>query len=53
MASHSAQGPKLGIPQMIQSRAQFGVIGAIFPLFLVMIVYLVFFASSGLLAKKP
>jgi len=24
MAAHSAQGPKLGIPQMIQSRAQFG-----------------------------
>src|SRR5208337_2431746 len=24
MALHSAQGPKLGIPQMIQSRAQFG-----------------------------
>ena len=26
MASHSVQGPKLGIPQMIQSRAQLGVI---------------------------
>ncbi|WP_342047876.1 purine-cytosine permease family protein [Bacillus sp. OTU530] len=52
MASHSAQGPKLGIPQMIQSRAQFGVIGAIFPLFLVMFVYLGFFASSGLLAAQ-
>src|SRR3954451_20781803 len=24
MAFHSAQGPKLGLPQMIQSRAQFG-----------------------------
>ena len=24
MAYHSAQGPHLGIPQMIQSRAQFG-----------------------------
>ena len=29
MAAHSAQGPKLGIPQMIQSRAQFGFYGAI------------------------
>jgi len=28
MAAHSAQGPQLGIPQMIQSRAQFGVLGA-------------------------
>ncbi|MFF2447442.1 purine-cytosine permease family protein [Neobacillus sp. NPDC058068] len=52
MASHSAQGPQLGIPQMIQSRAQFGIIGAIFPLFLVMFVYLGFFASSGLLAAQ-
>jgi nucleobase:cation symporter-1, NCS1 family len=52
MASHSAQGPKLGIPQMIQSRAQFGVIGAIFPLFLVMFVYLGFFASSSVLAAQ-
>ncbi|MDQ6600943.1 purine-cytosine permease family protein [Bacillus salipaludis] len=52
MASHSAQGPQLGIPQMIQSRAQFGVIGAIFPLFLVMFVYFGYFASSGLLAAQ-
>src|ERR1700682_4678834 len=28
MSAHSAQGPHLGIPQMIQSRAQFGVFGA-------------------------
>ncbi|HEY5985596.1 MAG TPA: cytosine permease [Streptosporangiaceae bacterium] len=29
MAFHSAQGPQLGLPQMIQSRPQFGYIGAI------------------------
>jgi NCS1 family nucleobase:cation symporter-1 len=29
MASHSAQGPQLGLPQMIQSRPQFGYIGAL------------------------
>lgn len=29
MAFHSAQGPKLGLPQMIQSRPQFGYVGAI------------------------
>ncbi|AOH53536.1 sulfonate ABC transporter substrate-binding protein [Peribacillus muralis] len=52
MASHSVQGPKLGIPQMIQSRAQFGVIGAIIPLFLVMFIYLGFFASNTLLAAQ-
>jgi purine-cytosine permease-like protein len=28
-ASHSAQGPQLGLPQMIQSRPQFGYIGAL------------------------
>jgi purine-cytosine permease-like protein len=32
MAFHSAQGPKLGLPQMIQSRAQFGYLGAILPM---------------------
>lgn len=31
-AAHSAQGPALGIPQMIQSRAQFGYFGSIVPL---------------------
>lgn len=52
MASHSAQGPKLGIPQMIQSRAQFGVIGAIIPLLIVIFMYLGFFASSGLFGAQ-
>lgn len=28
MAFHSAQGPHLGLPQLVQSRAQFGYIGA-------------------------
>jgi nucleobase:cation symporter-1, NCS1 family len=31
MAYHSAQGPRLGLPQMIQSRAQFGSLGNIIP----------------------
>lgn len=37
MAAHSAQGPSLGIPQMIQSRAQFGFRGAALPTVLVFI----------------
>jgi NCS1 family nucleobase:cation symporter-1 len=49
MALHSAQGPKLGIPQMIQSRAQFGYYGAIAPLLLVMPLYIGFFASGVVL----
>jgi NCS1 family nucleobase:cation symporter-1 len=49
MALHSAQGPKLGVPQMIQSRAQFGFLGAVVPLLLVILMYLGFFASSAVL----
>lgn len=49
MALHSAQGPKLGIPQMIQSRAQFGFHGAIVPLVLVLLMYVGFYASSAVL----
>lgn len=29
MAAHSSQGPQLGLPQMIQSRPQFGYVGAL------------------------
>lgn len=29
MAAHSSQGPQLGLPQMIQSRPQFGYLGAL------------------------
>jgi NCS1 family nucleobase:cation symporter-1 len=49
MALHSAQGPKLGIPQMIQSRAQFGYYGAIIPLILIVVMYVGFFATSAVL----
>lgn len=52
MAMHSAQGPKLGIPQMIQSRAQFGFYGAVLPLLLVLLMYIGFFASSTVLASQ-
>ena len=52
MALHSAQGPRMGIPQMIQSRAQFGFYGAILPLVLVILLYIGFFASSGVLGGQ-
>lgn len=52
MALHSAQGPKLGIPQMIQSRAQFGFYGAILPLLLVVVMYVGFFATSAVLGGQ-
>lgn len=37
MAFHSAQGPHLGLPQMIQSRAQFGYLGVLVPMVLVVL----------------
>lgn len=52
VASHSVQGPRLGIPQMIQSRAQFGVLGAIFPMLFVMFIYFGFSVSNTLLAAQ-
>jgi NCS1 family nucleobase:cation symporter-1 len=52
MALHAAQGPKLGLPQMISSRAQFGVFGAVVPLVLVIIMYLGFAATGAVLAGQ-
>lgn len=52
MALHAAQGPKLGMPQMISSRAQFGVFGAVIPLVLVIIMYLGFAATGAVLAGQ-
>jgi nucleobase:cation symporter-1, NCS1 family len=52
VASHSAQGPQLGIPQMIQSRAQFGVFGAIIPMICVMFIYLGFGVANTLLVTQ-
>lgn len=39
MALHAAQGPKLGVPQMVQSRGQFGAKGAGFVVALVAFMY--------------
>jgi NCS1 family nucleobase:cation symporter-1 len=52
MALHSAQGPRLGLPQMISSRAQFGVYGAVVPLVLVVVMYLGFAATGTVLAGQ-
>jgi purine-cytosine permease-like protein len=42
MAFHASQGPKLGLPQMVQSRAQFGYRGVIVPTIAVFISFMVF-----------
>ena len=52
MALHSAQGPQMGIPQMIQSRAQFGSLGALLVVLIAGIMYIGFFASNIVLAGK-
>jgi NCS1 family nucleobase:cation symporter-1 len=52
MALHSVQGPRLGLPQMISSRAQFGVYGAVVPLCCVVLMYCGFIASSSVLAGQ-
>ncbi|WP_129661404.1 purine-cytosine permease family protein [Rothia uropygialis] len=51
-ALHSAQGPQLGVPQMIQSRAQFGYYGAILPLVLALIIYIGFYATGLVLGGQ-
>jgi len=52
MALHSAQGPRLGLPQMISSRAQFGVKGAALPLILTVLMYLGFAATGTVLSGQ-
>lgn len=40
MALHSAQGPTMGVPQMIQTRAQFGFVGSLLPLVIAIVIEL-------------
>ena len=52
MALHAAQGPQLGVPQMVQSRGQFGSVGAIFVVALVVVMYIGFVASNLVLGGQ-
>jgi len=52
MAYHSVQGPRMGVPQMIQSRAQFGMWGALLPLVIVVFLYLGYFMTGGILGGE-
>ena len=52
MALHAAQGPQLGLPQMISSRVQFCVYGAMIPIIAVCLMYIGFTASGCLLAGQ-
>jgi nucleobase:cation symporter-1, NCS1 family len=52
MAFHAAQGPTLGLPQMIQSRAQFGYRGVVVPLFATAFTYLAFNVADQVLLAE-
>ena len=52
MAVHSTQGPQLGLPQMIQSRPQFGYIGALLVWGVALIAYIGFNAFNQILAAQ-
>ena len=52
MALHSVQGPRLGLPQMMQSRAQFGMYGTALPNVIVVLMYIGYFASSAILGGQ-
>ncbi|HXY44271.1 MAG TPA: cytosine permease [Acidimicrobiales bacterium] len=52
MAYHSAQGPKLGLPQLIQSRAQFGFYGSLIPNFLIWIIFFGYIVGENVLASQ-
>jgi nucleobase:cation symporter-1, NCS1 family len=52
MALHSAQGPQLGVPQMVQTRGQFGSYGSLLVVSLVVVMYEGFFASNLVLSGQ-
>ena len=52
MAAHSSQGPHLGIPQMVQSRAQFGVLGAALPLLAVVATFTLFTTANAIVLRE-
>ena len=52
MAFHSTQGPQLGLPQMIQSRPQFGYTGALLVWAVALIAYIGFNAFNPVLAAQ-
>jgi len=52
MALHAAQGPLLGVPQMVQTRGQFGTKGAVLVIAIVIVMYVGFLASNIVLSGE-
>src|SRR5271156_2504340 len=52
MALHAAQGPTLGVPQMVQTRGQFGSVGALLVVGIVIVMYVGFLSSNIVLGGE-
>jgi NCS1 family nucleobase:cation symporter-1 len=52
MALHAAQGPTLGVPQMVQTRGQFGTLGALLVVGIVIVMYVGFLSSAIVLGGE-
>jgi NCS1 family nucleobase:cation symporter-1 len=52
MALHAAQGPQMGLPQMVQTRGQFGAVGALLVVATVILMYVGFIASNLVLGAQ-
>jgi nucleobase:cation symporter-1, NCS1 family len=52
MAFHSTQGPQLGLPQMIQSRPQFGYVGALLVWVVALVAYIGYNAFNQVLCAQ-
>jgi nucleobase:cation symporter-1, NCS1 family len=52
MALHAAQGPTLGVPQMVQTRGQFGSMGALLVVGIVIVMYVGFLSSNIVLGGE-
>ncbi|HEY2676420.1 MAG TPA: cytosine permease [Steroidobacteraceae bacterium] len=52
MALHAAQGPTLGVPQMVQTRGQFGSIGSLLVVGIVIVMYMGFLSSNLVLSGE-
>ena len=52
MALHAAQGPQLGVPQMVQTRGQFGSMGSLLVIGVVIVMYVGFLASNLVLGGE-
>ena len=52
MAFHSVQGPRMGIPQLLQSRPQFGYLGALIPQAIGLFLYIGFNVFNTIIAGQ-